>query len=432
MSELFIRFILLAVAVTIIYSTATIFNKQALADTISWTSSTDPTLTIDSYQPGSASPVYGNCTPTKRYLSNNRSPESDNKADICLVEKDRWRYGKYSYRAPFSSTVETGYAISFEGEEMMYRVLNFNPENAYNIPNSNSILNAQFGESSTAQLPFAIYPDIRDYITPETFGTYGVRYVYDYVNDSPFELKRPNGTAINPATSAVSDNGQWIISHVPSLGVLRINVATHEVKRISQYGAHLASGASLYTDISDDGTHAVLAGPNLGYVAGFRVYAIADDCGDAVTNTTTSDTPIASPCGEKNLNSFIASQLGADYNFTRYSSISPDGGEIYAWANSAGSGVGSKWFTLAASGYDPLRLDYLALGDSYSSGEGDTEKDEYGNKYYREYTDVEEDLSNNIPREKMSCQHSFISISACRINESGHRESDKTVGQRGM
>lgn len=42
----------------------------------------------------------------------------------------------------------------------------------------------------------------------------------------------------------------------------------------------------------------------------------------------------------------------------------------------------------------------MALGDSYSSGEGDTELDKHGNKHYRAYTDNEEDPTQGLPREK--------------------------------
>lgn len=46
-------------------------------------------------------------------------------------------------------------------------------------------------------------------------------------------------------------------------------------------------------------------------------------------------------------------------------------------------------------------MKYLALGDSYSSGEGDTEKNKSINqKYYASETDKNGDTSNGIPREK--------------------------------
>lgn len=50
---------------------------------------------------------------------------------------------------------------------------------------------------------------------------------------------------------------------------------------------------------------------------------------------------------------------------------------------------------------NPTEIKYLALGDSYSSGEGDTEKnDAINQKYYRQGTDVNGDTNKGIPREK--------------------------------
>ena len=50
---------------------------------------------------------------------------------------------------------------------------------------------------------------------------------------------------------------------------------------------------------------------------------------------------------------------------------------------------------------NPTKLDYLALGDSFSSGEGDTDKNPAtGQKYYRQWTDVNEDRAKGAPREK--------------------------------
>jgi lysophospholipase L1-like esterase len=58
-----------------------------------------------------------------------------------------------------------------------------------------------------------------------------------------------------------------------------------------------------------------------------------------------------------------------------------------------------KTVTIYAPGYTPPRLNYLALGDSYSSGEGDTYVDPRTNKKrYRAHTDVEG--TTLAPREK--------------------------------
>lgn len=50
---------------------------------------------------------------------------------------------------------------------------------------------------------------------------------------------------------------------------------------------------------------------------------------------------------------------------------------------------------------DRRNVTYLALGDSFSSGEGDTDKNPVtGRKYYRQWTDVNEDKAKGAPREK--------------------------------
>ena len=50
---------------------------------------------------------------------------------------------------------------------------------------------------------------------------------------------------------------------------------------------------------------------------------------------------------------------------------------------------------------DRRNIKYLALGDSFSSGEGDTDKNPAtGRKYYRQWTDVNEDKAKGAPREK--------------------------------
>ncbi len=54
--------------------------------------------------------------------------------------------------------------------------------------------------------------------------------------------------------------------------------------------------------------------------------------------------------------------------------------------------------TYVADNYGSGGLDYLALGDSFSSGEGDIERDPQGRKYYRYTTNV--DGSRTTPRDK--------------------------------
>jgi lysophospholipase L1-like esterase len=71
--------------------------------------------------------------------------------------------------------------------------------------------------------------------------------------------------------------------------------------------------------------------------------------------------------------------------------FSSDGAELSFYASSYSAGP--RHVVLRASGYAPPTLDYLALGDSYSSGEGDTD-----DKYYTSYTNDEFEKCHNSTR----------------------------------
>ena len=88
------------------------------------------------------------------------------------------------------------------------------------------------------------------------------------------------------------------------------------------------------------------------------------------------------------------------YNYTRNYRFSDDNKTI-TFEHMSSTANYSKLITMYTPGYNPQRLNYLALGDSYSSGEGDTYVDPHANsKRYRSHTDVEEDQPNGQPREK--------------------------------
>jgi len=107
--------------------------------------------------------------------------------------------------------------------------------------------------------------------------------------------------------------------------------------------------------------------------AHMTLFAVNESCGDEPTDDRLMYAiPIASPCRTAPINtdSFI-------YRFFAglQPSLSSDGAELRFYAIPY---VGkAKYVTLRAGGYEPKRLDYLALGDSFSSGEGDNDDSHY-------------------------------------------------------
>ncbi len=149
--------------------------------------------------------------------------------------------------------------------------------------------------------------------------------------------------------------------------------------------------------VSDDGK----------YVAGGTMLTFSiwntDGCGVAMSSS--HDGITADPCPSV----VIGKPQPSNPRYTDY------GGDLYSWWRTSlfeftdndrsisfaafQQGYSSTRYSIAAPGYTPDRLGYLALGDSYSSGEGDTYIDPHTNsKRYREHTNVEEDAIN--PREK--------------------------------
>lgn len=366
-------------------------STRALTGTISWTSADDPTINIS--EAGVQSWV-GNCTPQKVYISNSLPTQGDNKADFCAVSRNGWRYGHYTHTPPgwpFSRT-ETGYAISFSNDSKIYKLQNVPDfQSPFNTPGTNDLV---YWGYNYYHASLHIIKNITSKLTRTVSGLQ-VEYVYN--GDEPdLTLKRPSGDIVKVERVGSSSNGKWLAVQATDIGLLRINTETFEVKRFSdtvyRYGYGLDPAMELA--ITNDGRHVAVAGLN---VAPY-MYDIDDDCGDAITDSMDDSTPIANPCSSKHIAPLYASYMPR-FDHAAALSFSDDGSSLTSLGVVYDYDQGyNKWFTLTAPGYDSPTLDYLALGDSYSSGEGDLGRDSNNRKYYRAGTNI--DGSRSAPEEK--------------------------------
>lgn len=152
----------------------------------------------------------------------------------------------------------------------------------------------------------------------------------------------------------------------------------------------------------DRGYEQVAASKDGRYVHFTRGGAIVDtqNCGDAwFEGYTTGRTNVTSQCARVNILPKIDSLVNdIRYMYKAEFTDNDNALELYSWRYSAPY---LQKVRLYRPGYTPPTLDYLALGDSISSGEGDTHKNPATNKkYYRAQTDVEENRSKLQPREK--------------------------------
>lgn len=228
----------------------------------------------------------------------------------------------------------------------------------------------------------------------------GVRteYLPDEMPD--YMVSDQSGQPVDSLGGGLSTNGKFYVfqrgSQNMAVGLARLNLETYEVKLFAATSVGASAGAvgELMT-ISDSG-ETVLVGINHREA---RLYTLTPSCGVLGVDW---------PAGLANCESvFLREKVRTTYGgtdeemrhvrLTHPRFIDDYRAELYAENNTETA----MRLTVTADGYTEPSLDYLALGDSYSSGEGDTTKNPAsGKKYYRIGTDNEENQSGGIPREK--------------------------------
>ena len=167
-----------------------------------------------------------------------------------------------------------------------------------------------------------------------------------------------------------SDNGKWLAVEILNRGFALINIDTLQTKQIDNqyFGYWVGMNPTPELALSNDGHHLAVTGIN----SGFRIVDIDNTCGAEMSYHNVPKTPISNPCKESPVNI----NLAIDWFRTGYKPrFSSDGGEIVFYAES--NLFEKREIALRTSQYQTRYLQYLALGDSFTSGEG-----ELDDKYY--------------------------------------------------
>lgn len=187
-----------------------------------------------------------------------------------------------------------------------------------------------------------------------------------------------------------SSNDKWLLMDIIGTGIFRYDMDSGELFKFSDWKTNYSySPPSIEFAITDDGQHIVVAGQNTIN----SVFDIVPGCGAVMPKSATVQIlsePLQVSCPSR----WLAASDGPDTNATipnfrdaMIPKFNVDGGQLSYFVTSFDSNIKPRYVTVRAAGYAPRQLEYLALGDSYSSGEGDTEKNSFGAKYYRDYTD---------------------------------------------
>jgi lysophospholipase L1-like esterase len=212
------------------------------------------------------------------------------------------------------------------------------------------------------------YRDLRQHITTNS-NAVGQPLSYTVTGDPDFSL-RDKADALLPTnaigTLSYSSNGSWMLVDTPSGSFIRVNLATFDVLPFapSLNGVGDYSSRTGITAISDDGQYAAVASYDFTY---FRVYDLS-----TCTGSTNDNYSQPLNCQSRDYWPAVAGQLSGFRTIYSLRFINDDNISMTAaYHYQSGTSYDVAKFTVTAPGRQAHSLDYLALGDSYISGEGE-------------------------------------------------------------
>lgn len=166
---------------------------------------------------------------------------------------------------------------------------------------------------------------------------------------------------------SVSQNGKWALFELKSYGIVRVNLETLDTKRIIAPGADYGLGRDpLYElAITNDGMQVALGGRGVG----LSVIEVDDSCGDRLVPGMEVTFPIGTRgCIPTSINS---GELFPGLSYATMLKFDEAGRQLQFIAR-YGNGRIEK-ITLSPFAQSPRSdIAYLALGDSFTSGEGES------------------------------------------------------------
>jgi len=329
-------------------------------------------------------------------------------ANLCIYERPNWRYAYYQERSgpSYAPRYQTHLVVGIESDAAMYRVNNIQTaDRAIVMPESNHFLYSTLTAGFTNNR--ALYA-VKNLPSRLVRSSVGVETVYNLqTNATDLVITDSAGNKVTNGSLGVSLSGSYIGVEIQSVGLARIDTKTFEISLFSNYKHRYGFGSDAHITfiVSDDGTYIATFDYNIEP----KIYTVSSDCtldtvyisdtftqqAASMTSCTTDDGRMRSALEQRFSSSEIRSMRGDRFR--------EDGKVLYFKEYEFSDDLEATEYDvpLYSKTYQQVNpLEYLALGDSFSSGEGDTEKDGAGKKYYRAYTDNGENKSIGQPREK--------------------------------
>lgn len=324
---------------------------------------------------------------------------------LCVYERPNWKYALYTKQIDgwYSTYYEHYFVVSVGSDKNMYVVNGMDGrQKPIEVPGSNDILiNGESGRYAYSRI-LVVIKDFPSKLRPDLSGP-GLTRRFTLASDSLRHfITSPSGKMIYSEAVGVSQNGQWVVVETMD-GLILVSTQNSEIRWFSNLRlAREYPGSGLVSlAVSNNGKYVAM----LGYNVDPKIYTLEDSC--VIRDTSYSDdliakTKLAASCPDDagRLAAAIQKQYptgivrllkGGIFNY--------DGSVLYIVETLTGKT--DYDMPLWSNGYiNDSKIDYLALGDSFSSGEGDIKPRDDGRSHYLSMTDVSADPSKGIPEEK--------------------------------
>jgi lysophospholipase L1-like esterase len=289
--------------------------------------------------------------------------------EVCMSDGAKARFASY-----FNGS-ELHFAAGKGIDNMLYGLAGV-PCSAYDacmyVPESDLLITYQYLVSRFPSL--VIYKNFSKRISPSlTFeaaipGFFG--YTFDMTHPD-YIFTTESGYAWPVNGFAASNNGKWVAVSIAEKGYGLLDVETMQMKRISNDSLRYGRGLDPHIEmaVSNNGRSVAVMGMN----ASFKMFEVDQGCGDIPTDFTVGYLiPLDNECQVVDIRE---SDIITHFIRATHPRFNDDSAELSLYASSYTEPARAVVFR--AHGYVSPRLDYLAMGDSFSSGEGDTEAANY-------------------------------------------------------
>lgn len=290
-----------------------------------------------------------------------------------LVTRPVKKLGSLTVQTEISTAacvVHTGYGMVSVGDGLLQRSgtnvagkiksVSAPSANVIPIPGSYNVL--RYGSSANNGGQYYFFTKDFGHTLTTAVETNGqVSHTATQPHTTPLQDRSGNLLGAHYNSLSFSANGKWMVVDIPYKAVVRVNTETFEVLPFDQsFNYNIGVAPGIQSAISSDGRYAVVASASF---SRFRVY----DLSTCAATPATITGPVT--CQYRNLQGYMASQLAGFTGVGRIRFRTNNALHFYAGYKKDNIDKTNEYY-LRMTSDSGTNFEYLALGDSFASGEG--------------------------------------------------------------